>query len=202
MTVIGQFRDLNNPDRFVWLRGFSDMERRAAQLEEFYGGPVWKAHREAANKTMIDSDNVLLLRPATPASGFQLEDAKRAAPGSTAEREGLLVATIYHLGKTAGNDFANFFEREIKPHLTNSGSSVLASFVTEPHPNTFPRLPVRENANVFVWFSRFSDRERYKKCAAAADGAIQGSGVTSKLAGLTQGTPEVLLLTPTPRSLL
>jgi hypothetical protein len=28
---------------------FSDMERRAAQLGEFYGGPVWKAHREAAN---------------------------------------------------------------------------------------------------------------------------------------------------------
>ena len=53
MTVIGQFRDLNNPDRFVWLRGFSDMEKRAAQLQEFYGGPVWKAHRDAANATMI-----------------------------------------------------------------------------------------------------------------------------------------------------
>ena len=55
MTVIGQFRDLNNPDRFVWLRGFSDMDARATQLQAFYSGPVWKAHRDAANATMIDS---------------------------------------------------------------------------------------------------------------------------------------------------
>src|SRR5262249_21434026 len=63
MTIIGTFRDLDDPDRFVWLRGFSDMETRAAALAAFYGGPVWKAHREAANATMVDSDNVLLLRP-------------------------------------------------------------------------------------------------------------------------------------------
>lgn len=28
MQVLGQFRDLDRPDRFVWLRGFSDMEAR------------------------------------------------------------------------------------------------------------------------------------------------------------------------------
>ena len=37
MIVIGQFRDVNNADRFVWLRGFNDMDARAVQLEEFYG---------------------------------------------------------------------------------------------------------------------------------------------------------------------
>ena len=59
MKVIGQFRDLERPDRFVWLRGFSDMPSRKQALTDFYGGPVWKANREAANATMIDSDNVL-----------------------------------------------------------------------------------------------------------------------------------------------
>ena len=39
MTLVGQFRDLDNPDRFVWLRGFSDMMTRAQALQEFYGGP-------------------------------------------------------------------------------------------------------------------------------------------------------------------
>ena len=29
----------------------------------FYYGPVWKEHRTAANGMMVDSDNVLLLRP-------------------------------------------------------------------------------------------------------------------------------------------
>ena len=27
-TVLGQFRDLDRPDRFVWLRGFKDMAAR------------------------------------------------------------------------------------------------------------------------------------------------------------------------------
>src|SRR6266576_5385396 len=69
IRVIGQFRDVDDPDRFVWLRGFRDMASRAKALQDFYGGPVWKAHREAANATMVDSDNVLLLRPALPTSG-------------------------------------------------------------------------------------------------------------------------------------
>jgi len=40
MKVIGQFRNLDNPNRFVWLRGFQDMPSRAQALKDFYGGPV------------------------------------------------------------------------------------------------------------------------------------------------------------------
>ena len=201
MTVIGQFRDLNNPDCFVWLRGFSDMDARATQLQAFYSGPVWKAHRDAANATMIDSDNVLLLRPASPISGFQLEHGSRAAVGSTVKQD-LLVATIYHLDKPKAVDFPTFFERELHPHLTNAGISLLAWFVTETHPNTFPRLPVREDANVFVWFSRFPDREAYERSATAVTEVMRDRELTTKLAELTRKPPEVLLLSPTARSLL
>src|SRR5216110_612754 len=73
IKVIGQFRDVDDPDRFVWLRGFRDMASRAKALQAFYGGPVWKAHRETANATMIDSDNVFLLRPTRADSGFALK---------------------------------------------------------------------------------------------------------------------------------
>ncbi len=41
--VLGSFRDLDDPDRFVWLRGFADMATRADGLTRFYGGPVWRA---------------------------------------------------------------------------------------------------------------------------------------------------------------
>src|SRR4029450_8460447 len=82
IKVIGQFRDLDHPDRFVWLRGFHDMTSRAKALSDFYGGPVWKAHQEAANATMIDSDNVLLLSPALRTSGFSLENMRRPPRGS------------------------------------------------------------------------------------------------------------------------
>src|SRR5262249_563053 len=65
MCVIGQFRDLDRPDVFTWLRGFESMPQRRAALSAFYEGPVWARHQDAANSTMIDSDNVRLLRPVT-----------------------------------------------------------------------------------------------------------------------------------------
>jgi hypothetical protein len=70
MRVIGQFRDLDDPDCFVWLRGFADMKARQRALSAFYTGPVWTAHRDAANGTMINSDNILLLRASAPGRGF------------------------------------------------------------------------------------------------------------------------------------
>jgi NIPSNAP len=41
--LLGQFKDLDDPDVFVWLRGFRDMSVRAAALEAVYGGPVWNS---------------------------------------------------------------------------------------------------------------------------------------------------------------
>lgn len=64
MEVLGQFRDLDDPDAFVWLRGFPDVADRAAALERFYDGPVWAEHAPAANATMVAFDDVLLLAPA------------------------------------------------------------------------------------------------------------------------------------------
>ena len=82
MAVIGQFRDLDNPDSFVWLRGFADMAARKRALTGFYSGPVWLANRDAANATMLRFDNVLLLRPARPDGGFALDIADRPPLGS------------------------------------------------------------------------------------------------------------------------
>jgi hypothetical protein len=55
--VRATFRDLDDPDRFVWIRRFADMPSRKHALEAFYGGPAWQSHKAAANATMADSDN-------------------------------------------------------------------------------------------------------------------------------------------------
>src|SRR5947208_16135735 len=81
MAIVGQFRDLDEPDRFVWIRGFTSMPSRARALATFYGGPVWKEHAAQANATMIDSDNVLLLRPVAARSGFPAPAAARPPAG-------------------------------------------------------------------------------------------------------------------------
>jgi hypothetical protein len=38
IRVLGQFRDLDRPDMFVWLRDFPDMEARRRALHGFYDG--------------------------------------------------------------------------------------------------------------------------------------------------------------------
>ena len=112
MKVIGQFRDLDNPNRFVWLRGFQDMPSRAQALKDFYGGPVWKAHREAANATMIDSDNVLLLHPATPTSAFSFGNKERSPVTAKETRTELVVATIYYFDAPVDAAFVQFSRKQ------------------------------------------------------------------------------------------
>jgi len=203
IKIIGQFRDEDDPNRFVWLRGFRDMASRAQQLTDFYGGPVWKAHRETANTTMIDSDNVLLLHPATPASGFSLADRKRPGVGANDTRKELIVATIYYFDAPVDTSFVEFFEKTLRPALTDSGASILACFVTEHSKNTFPILPVREGENVLVWFARFDDSAAYERHVAALDRSSRWRDDISKaLARRLKRTPEILKLSPTSRSLL
>src|SRR5258708_37134253 len=69
MAVLGQFRDIDDPDRFVWLRGFPDMAARAGALRRFYGGPAWRAHRDAPKPTIVDPANRPRSRPTEPPPG-------------------------------------------------------------------------------------------------------------------------------------
>lgn len=203
MRVIGQFRDLDNADRFVWLRGFHDMPARAQALQAFYGGPVWKAHRETANATIIDSDNVLLLRPARPVSGFALENSDRPPLDSVKINKGLVVATIYYLSEPADADFVDFFERAIKPELNDAGASLLAYFVTESSANNFPALPVREGENILVWFCRFRDQAEHEHhVSALAHSPRRRDEISKVLRHRVKGAHEVLKLSPTSRSQL
>ncbi|MFH9089772.1 NIPSNAP family protein [Streptomyces sp. NPDC017673] len=157
-TVLGQFRDLDDPDRFVWLRGFEDMPRRAKALESFYGGPVWQAHRDAANATMIDSDDVLLLRPASARGGFPAPVGSRPIPGEPASSPpSLVLATIWYGTTPFDAAFVEFFQQHVRPVLAETGGEPLAHLRSEHSPNTFPALPVRMNEEVFVWFARFAD---------------------------------------------
>ncbi|UHQ20470.1 NIPSNAP family protein [Lysobacter sp. KIS68-7] len=200
ISVLGQFRDLDAPDRFVWLRGFEDMDVRRAALERFYGGPAWQAHRDAANATMIDSDDVLLLRPAAPASAFVLDDA---LPARGEVRDGgVIVATIYSFDAPVDIDFLDFFAAELHPAFAAAGGPAIASFSTEYAPNTFPRLPVREGEHVFTWFARFADvgaHAAYREKLVSAPG---WRALAVALGRRLQGPPQVLRLAPTSRSRL
>ncbi|HET7923587.1 MAG TPA: NIPSNAP family protein [Rhodanobacteraceae bacterium] len=186
MELVGTFRDLERPNRFVWIRGFPDMASRAASLQAFYGGPVWAAHREAANATMIDSDNVLLLRPAADDGGFDRSPTSRS--------QSLVLATICHLAAPADDRF----RRSVDDALSDAGIAPIARLETEPAENTFPRLPVRTGEHVFVWLARFDDAQALRVAEARLSASSRRIAIEEALAS----PPERLVLAPTARSRL
>ena len=201
MRLLGQFRDLDDPDSFVWLRGFTDMESRRQALEDFYSGPTWKRHAAAANATMVDVDNVLLLRPF--GERMDLEGARRVDPGSIAPGIGLLAATICHLAPDAGVAFADHFREDVRPRLEAAGLPPLATYTSERSPNTFPALPVRADADVFVILTMHASEAAHAACAAELSAALNGAGgAVDRSRRWLARPPEELRLTPTARSLL
>jgi hypothetical protein len=160
--VIGTFRDLADPQRFVWIRSFPDMERRAQSLADFYYGPVWRRHRDAANATMLDSDNVLLLRPAWDGSGFSLTTQR----GSGAKKTGTVEFGIVSFAEPVGEAGLMYFAAEVAPRLHALGATPFACLVSENTINTFPALPVREGESVLVWCAGFPDSDAHRGASA------------------------------------
>ena len=199
MCVLGQFRDLDAPDSFVWMRGFCDMETRKDSLEAFYGGPVWKEHAHAANATMIDSDNVLLLRPV---AGLEVDRARRAIPGSTTDPPGLLAVTIWWLAPDTAGRFPDFFRGMLEPALSAAGIRVLATYATEHSENTFPGLPVREDQEVFLYMSMFGDEIELAGKVSALERSALWRDAAGSLASLLARPAEFVRLSPTARSAL
>lgn len=186
IRLIGQFRDLDDPDRFVWLRGFTDMAARKQALEDFYFGPVWQTHREAANAEIIDSDDVLLLAPAAAGAGFPPMEREPAVAEA-----GVILAGIHDLSGPGDPQDQTAFDQGVRGDLTAAGLYPLAVTATEPAENTFPRLPVRTDGPVVVWF------------ASATDEAAAGAALASlDFAGRLGPRLQTLRLAPTPRSRL
>ena len=199
MRVMGQFRDLDDPDRFVWLRGFADMASRAVGLQSFYGGPVWAAHRDAANATMVDSDNVLLLRPAWAGSAVVSSPEDRPASDATSPPRGVLDATVFSLKEAAGRALLEFCRERMAKTLRTAGARVLGWYVTEPAANNFPRLPVREGEHALLRLAMFDDAAAVDEFAASG---MWQRDIAPELSGWLAGPSQSLRLMPTARSAL
>lgn len=203
--VIGQFRDLDRPDHFVWLRGFADMDARRRALEGFYSSPHWLAHRAAANATIVDSDDVRLLRPAKP----QWTLTTPAAPRARRDGETDLTARALYVLTLCAPQVATYtalrrmFEREALPLLRAAGAMPIAVFETEPALNDYPRLPVRTDEQVFAWLARLPNAAAWTQAEHHLAAARPWrDAVLPRLQAPTTRPPITLRLQATARSLL
>jgi hypothetical protein len=166
--IHGQFRDVNDPDRVVWLRGYESMEARGRALPAFYDGPTWKAHRAAVNATLVDIGDVRLLKP-VDGPAFSL--AKKVTA--------FMVATIYTLNAAVDDSFLRFWREDLGPVMAASGAPAVATLSTDYSKDNFPRIPiVKAGEHAFVWFAAYGSPEEYRRhqgtlAASAAWGPVQ-----------------------------
>lgn len=142
---------------------------------------------------MLEVNDVCLLQPAGPNTGFQLDVSSRPAVGEE-RKAAAILAGIQRLRAPADASVAALFQKQVFPALRWEGVTVESIFVTESAPNTFTRLPVREGEHLLVWFGtleggQMPSAQRLQEASAA-------------LGPHSDAPVEILELDPTPRSLL
>jgi hypothetical protein len=195
MRLGGLFRDRDDDDRFVWMRGFASMAERRRGLAAFYGGPVWRTHGAAANATMVDSDDVLLLRPTEPAHPPQAPRPRPPVGARVEEDPWVLVTCWLH---EPGLGTCSWLASDVQPELAAALGTSVATWRTEPAENTFPALPVRDD-HAFVWTATFADRASYDVALDRLEADPAWRTVAARLDGLGVVT-QTLRLRPTARS--
>lgn len=195
--VFGQFFERANHSLFTWIRGFKNMDARATINAAFYYGPLWKEHRATMNDRLIDSDNVLLLRPLSPERGVTvlpavdpIDEAKGA--------QGVVVAQIFAVKANSIEAFAQQAEATFASYR-DAGVREAGVLVTLDVPNNFPQLPVRTDGPYLVWLGMVKDNQTLEtKFNPLAERSLPSLSA----AGLLRGAPELIILDPTNRSRL
>lgn len=140
IRVLGQFRDIDRANHFVWLRGFADHATRLDALTSFYGGPVWRQHAGAANATMIDSGDVHQLRAVTERERLHV---RTQSDRDLAGHRGSILIVVIHRRSCAGYDLDRQMCECLTPRLEAAGLRTIGVYATDPTDNPFPALPVR-----------------------------------------------------------
>src|SRR5258708_4653627 len=162
MHVLGQFRVIGAPDRYVWLRGFADMATRLAGLHGFYDGPVWQKYRDRANEIIVDSDHVHLLRPLGSPPDLtcgRTPDTVAAdlAAGTISPNTGVLAVDFYQTDP-ARIDSAS---AQLVESYRAAGIQVRSALAAELSENDFPRLPVIQKLGEFVIITAYASDALY-----------------------------------------
>lgn len=193
----GSFLERGNPSGFTWIRGFHTIDDRAVVNAAFYYGPLWAEHRNTLNDLMVDSDNVMLLRPLSPEQGVLVLPAVDPVTEPNGA-QGIVVAQIFALKANSVEAFAKEAEATFASYLA-AGARGAGVLVTLDVKNNFPQLPIRTDGPYLVWLGIVKDNQMLQTTfIPAAEHAITPLTAT----GLLRGKPELVVLDPTHRSRL
>jgi hypothetical protein len=159
--TLGQFQIKGVNDKFVWLRGFTDMSTRVKFLNDFYINSLsWKEFGSGANAMMINSDNVYLLRPLT--KGKNAAEQSETINGNFLQTDkGITVIDFYICNSTLDKTI-DLFNTSYLPFLKTLNIEDISLWVSEMTENDFPRLPVFQDKNLLVTISNYKNEKEYQ----------------------------------------
>jgi hypothetical protein len=190
MYILGQFRVIGAPERFVWMRGHADMTSRQAGLESFYNGPFWQKHRERTNAMIADSSHAHLLHWISDSEALtcgRTPDtiATELADGVISIDTGVVGVDFYQASPALTERAAE----QLTKAYSSAGIQVRGVFATELTANNFPRHPAIQNPGEVVIITAYESETNYRQRGApTVDTTIQLKA------------PDSLLLAPTLRS--
>jgi len=195
-VALGHFTERGSGDRFTWLRAFPDMAARLAANTAFYDGPVWREHKAALNGWIVDSDNVLLLRPLYAGAAIPLLPSVDPV-GEPQGARGLAVAQLLQAAPGQADACARAAERWFDSYR-GEGLVEAGVLATLDVANNFPRHPVRSDGHWLVWLGILRD----DAALAALQPMLEHASLALAGAGLLASPAEVVVLDPGQRSRL
>ncbi len=197
--ILGTFRHLDDPDRWVWIRAFGDLQTREAALQGFYTAETWLSRADACNATIADVSDARLLGWA---SGEVLASPPPRPPAGAAGVEtSVFEVSIHDLPPGRADQFMAFHGGEIAPLLETFGGAAVGALVTRPGMKTDPKRPVR-GGTCFVALRRFDNKQAQRAAADARAASREWRALEAETSRRLEGPVETCRLQPTPRSAL
>jgi hypothetical protein len=195
-TILGTFRNLDDPDRWVWIRAFADHAGRAAALERFYGGEVWRARSAACNATILDVSDALLLQTQSRAW------ATVAAPGHGAPEPASLIECVRYLPRSEEDDaLLSDTLAEMAAVQSRHGGAPIAHLTSAVLAKIDPRRPVRIDPAIVV-LTGFVDASAHDACARSLATCADWARLEARCSKRLNAPIERWRLQPTSRSAL
>jgi hypothetical protein len=197
--TLGQYRVKSAEDNFFWIRGFKDMASRNKFLNDFYfGSPVWKQQKAAANSLLLNNDNVYLLRP------LNLKDNSGDAEFSFnsnwfGQEKGIAVVDFYTSNTKLGK-LIEFVKKKYAAILNSSKIETTSFWVSETTPNEFTGLPVFQDKNLLVQITFYKNELDYQTRMKAVESKMNDE-LKTEMADLVT-IKHTLIIYPTEKSFL
>jgi hypothetical protein len=195
--VMGQFRVINDPDRFVWFRGYPDLAAREPSLRAFYDGEVWKRHGSISVALFLRPLTVRVLRPLDGAdlmAGMTLAGTLQAfASGNCSVETGVVAVDIFRAVESHWRDELADFLRASLPGNENDGTELRGLMVAEERTDAWPEEVIRDPKEVVVVTA-------HRHQAAAELHAEIVAKLAREIGRDLSGPPASMALLPTMRS--